>query len=344
VAAPVFTAQQVFARVAERTGLLGDEFASKRSLAPLAGAVCGFRGERLDGVHLSLAARIPGYKPERLLREVQERHTVVRTWGPRGVLQVIPTAELSEYLAAAEAAPRWRRFLENRSNLSPQARLRLLKRLAKEEISRDALREAFPDASLRQLILREAAQGGHILWQRGEGAGTVFGWTELVLGREVTPQRDYQELVGRYLASYGPLTAADLGGWLGVTVAAARQLMAKHVVQEVQVEGESEPLFLRPQELEELGGVRKRAGRGLVVTPPGDPLAVAYKTRWRPADAGDDAPGFAFLDTRLVARWSLSRGEVTLESLDDAATGQVEKAVGKLLETAGVEATITAGA
>jgi len=334
--APIVTSQQVFARIAQATGLLGDIYHGKRSLAPLVSALAGIRGDRMEQVHLALAARFPDYTVATPLKELQERHTLSRTWGVRGLLQVIPTLELSEYLAVAGASPRWKRFLESRSPLSPQARHRLLKRLCPKEISRDKLREAFPDASTRQFILREAAQAGHIVWIGGDGANARFGWTKDVLGKTVEPDRTYQELIGRYLATYGPLTATDLSFWLGVTVAAARQIMAKHRVAEVTIEGEPQPYFIHPSALDAMVATRKRDARGLVVIAPGDPLVTAYKTRWREPDGGD--MGLAFEDGRLVARWTLGRADATVEPVEPEALKKVHKAVRTLLERAGVDA------
>jgi len=343
VPAPIVTPQQVFARLAQRTGLLGETFHKKRSLQPLVSALGGIRGDKLSTAHLALAARLPGYKPASLERELLEKHSLVRTWNSRGFLNLVTITELPEFLAAAGAAPRWRRFLETRSKLSPQARLRLLKRLCPENVSQEALKAGFPDASMRQVILREAAQAGNILWKDGEGSGAVFGWTKEMLGKSIAPDRDYRDVVGRYLASYGPLGAADLGAWLGVTVAAARQLMAKHHVAQVQVEGWKEPAFLRPEDVDELVAVRKRAAKGLVIVAPGDPLTLAYKTRWRDTE-GDDPPGLVFVDGRKVGSWTLIRSEVGLDLDKDAPESKISKFIESLLERAGIEAKITASA
>ena len=114
------SSQQVFTRVAHETGLLGDNYQKRRSPTLLTAALCGIRSERLDHTHLVLAARFPDYTPEVLLRALGERRTLVRTWGVRGVLQTIPTSQLSLYLGAAGiTAPRWRRFLDARSSLPP---------------------------------------------------------------------------------------------------------------------------------------------------------------------------------------------------------------------------------
>ena len=67
----------------------------------------------------------------------------------------------------ASASPRWKRFLESRSPLTPQARLRLLKRLCPTEISRDKLREAFlaDEALLNEFIneLTRSAEGMNLV-------------------------------------------------------------------------------------------------------------------------------------------------------------------------------------
>ena len=331
------TRQQVFARTALEIGLLGETFRTKRSLVPLVSANCGIRCERLDQAHLALAARLPQFRPETLLRSLQERRTLIRTWGPKGLLQVVPAAEAPLYLAAAGlSAARWHRFLDTRSNLSSTARLRLLKRLCPHDISKDALRDAIPDATTRLFLLREIAQQGHIVWKEGDGHQAVFTWVKEWLGKKLEPEREFHGLVGRYLTTFGPVEAADLAGWLGVTVAAARKLMAKHRVVEVQVEGEPTVSFLKPADLEMLLQVRKSQARGWVVVPPGDPLLLAYKTRYHVEGEGDGR-GLVFRDGHRVASWVISRDAVEVRFEETNAHQRVVSRIEEVLERAGID-------
>ncbi len=341
MAVPAVSPLQMFARTAHETGLLGDEFHNRKSPAPLVSALGGIRCDRMEQAHLALAARLPDYTPEYLLKALQDRHTVVRTWGVRGALQIVPTSELSVYLAAAGiSAPRWRRFLDTRSNLTPAARLRLLKRLCPHDISRDGLRDAIPDATTRLFMLREAAQAGQIVWKEGDGQQVVFTWAKEYLGKVVEADRDYHALVGRYLSSYGPCEASDLAAWLGVTVAAARRLMAKHRVDEVQIEGDPLNTFMKPRDLEEMIHFRKSRTRGLVVIPPGDPLLFAYKTRYHPAEVVGEDIGLVYVDSRPTATWTLSRNEARVNFLDDTGHTRILKAVDALIRRAGITASV----
>ena len=341
MAAVETTLPQVFARVAVRTGLCGEEFHRKRSLAPLVAALCGIRGDRLDAAHLALAARLPDYEPSALLQALQEKKTLARTWGVRGLLQVVPRDRLSSYLAAAGiTAPRWRRFLDARSNLSTTARLRLLKRLCPEVISREALRESIPDANTRQFMLREAAQEGYIVWRDGDGPQATFAWAREWLDEKVEHRYDYQDLIGEYIASYGPVDAPDLAVWLGVTVAAARKLVAKHHVDEIRVEGEPVSTFMRTEDVDELRSMRKSHTKGIVVVPPGDPLLLAYKSRFQP-DGGEAERGVAFQDGRVVATWALAKGEASVRFTDQGDRKGILEAIRSLLARAEIGEPIT---
>jgi hypothetical protein len=341
LAVPEVTPLQMFARTAHETGLLGDEFHHRKSPAPLVSALGGIRCDRMEQAHLALAARLPDYSPDFLLKALQDKHTVVRTWGVRGALQIVPTGELPTYLAAAGVtAPRWRRFLDSRSNLTPPARLRLLRRLCPHDISRDALRDAIPDATTRLFMLREAAQGGHIVWKEGDGQQAVFAWTKEYLGKPVEAERDYHGLVGRYLSSYGPCDASDLASWLGVTVAAARRLMAKHRVDEVQVEGDPATTFMKIRDLDELVHFRKSRTKGMVVVPPGDPLLHAYKARYHLGEGGGEDTGLVYVDSRPAATWTLSRDGALVSFLDGTAHTRILKAVDAVVRRAGVAAEV----
>ena len=333
------SAQQVLARISFETGLLPDTAKKRKPLPVVVGALGGIRGERLDQAHLALATRDPDYKPESLLRALQERRTLVRTWGVRGGLQILPTSQLGLYLAAAAlTAPRWRRFLDARSSLGTPARLRLLKRLCPETLSRDALRDAIPDATTRLFMLREAAQAGQIVWKDGDGPQVSFAWTQGWLGREVEPERILTDLVGRYLTSFGPVGTADLAGWLGVTVAAARLLMAKHLVEEVHVEGEDTPTFMKREDLEALQQTRKSLIRGFTVLPPGDPVLLAYKSRYHVGEGDGEDTGVVFLDGRLVASWTLDQDRIHVSELNGEHHAKSKKAVQQVVARAGLQA------
>ena len=333
------SAQQVFTRTALETGLLAESPKKRKVLAAVLAALGGIRSERLEHAHLVLAARYPDYRPESLLRALQDRRTLVRTWGVRGEFQILPTSQLGLYLAAAAiSAPRWRRFLDARSNLATPARLRLLKRLCPETVSREALRDAFPDPTTRLFLLREAAQAGLIVWKDGDGAQSTFAWAQPWLGREIEPERDLTELVGRYLTSYGPVGAADLAGWLGVTVAAARTLMSKHRVEEVHVEGEDMPTFMKPEDLESLVQTRKSLARGYVVVPAGDPMLCAYRSRYQLPESENSDQGLVFLDGRSVAAWTLDQHRIHVRELDGTPHPKARKAVLQVVHRAGLTA------
>ena len=229
------------------------------------------------------------------------------------------------------------RFLEARSNLSTTARLRLLKRLCPEVLSRDALRDAIADSNTRLFMLREAAQEGYIVWRDGDGPQSSFVWTKEWLGKKIERIHDYTDLVGAYIDSYGPVGAPDLASWLGVTVAAARKLIAKHRVEEILVDGDDASTFIKVEHVDELRGVRKSAMRGLVVIPPGDPFLLAYKTRFHPDPDRAADNGLVFHDSRLAAWWTLGKDGAALHMIPDAGISAktVTNAIHPLLEHEG---------
>ncbi len=334
---------QVFARVGVETGLLGEQYHRKRSLAPLVEALGGVRGDRMEVAHRIFAARLPKYRPDQLLKALQERKTLVRAWGPRGALQIVPTLDLRLYLAAAAStAGRWKKFLDARSNLTTPARLRLLRRICPEVVTRDALREAFPDANTRTFLVREAGVAGHLVWSDGDGSQSTYVWTRNWFGKPVEPDREIHNLVARYLQSYGPVEAADVAGWFGVTVAAARRLMAKHRVVEVQIEGSATPLFIRPEELEAIRATRKSRGKGLVVVPPGDPFRLAYRMRYRLPQDEDGDDGIVLHDGDPVAVWSVGKEGVDLHVKSGANARKVTAAIRDVLDRSGHPAPVPA--
>jgi hypothetical protein len=220
-------------------------------------------------VYLSLVARVDGLTLEDVDRALYVDRTVVKQLAMRRTLFVFPRDLLPAAWGSASArvagqlATRLGKeavkagLAEDGAAWLDAARAGVLDRLADgSELSAQELREQVPELAGKISISADKAYGGEfpiaprVLTQlgvegqitRGRNAGhwrtSRPQWTLMSRWLGETPQpwpaeEGYAELVRRWLATFGPGTAADLQWWLGGTATAVRHALAS--VEAVQV-------------------------------------------------------------------------------------------------------------
>ena len=178
--------------------------------------------------YLSLAARIDGFSPADLSDLIEDR-TLVRFFTMRGTVHVLTaddalrlrgwvqpaldrqsgtnqTSRPARDVSTAELDAVVRPFLAEGPRPLPEigAALGAAHPGIPEEALRHVTRERLP-------LLQVPPRG---LWKRS--GGVVYQYADRYLGRPFT-EVDVEELVLRYLAAYGPATAADMTQWSLVT-------------------------------------------------------------------------------------------------------------------------------
>jgi hypothetical protein len=213
-------------------------------------------------VYLSLFARVEGLTHDEVDRWLYDDRTLVKQLAMRRTLFVFPR----DLLPAAWGSASARVAAQLRARLAKDveaagiardgaawldtARSAVLERLSDgSELGAQELREQVPALHGRIDMSPGKSYGGNfpiaprVLTQLGVEAATVRGrnaghwrlsrpqWTLMHhwLGEEATPWKadeGYAELVSRWLATFGPGTAADLQWWLGGTAGAVKQALA----------------------------------------------------------------------------------------------------------------------
>ena len=213
-----------------RTLLLRQHLLARCDLAPLAVVehLVGLQAQENLPPYLSLAARIEGFDPQVLSAAIEHREAV-RLLTMRGTIHVLTGDD-------ALALRPWVQPALDRQSGSNQLN-RPAREVPVEELAAE-VRRVLADGPLPVKALGErlaerfagvpAAALGHVarerlplvqvpprgLWQRS--GGVVYQTVESWLGRPTTPV-DLPGLVRRYLAAFGPATAADMTAWSRVT-------------------------------------------------------------------------------------------------------------------------------
>jgi DNA glycosylase AlkZ-like len=283
---------------------------------------------------LSLRARVPGLTIPAVHAEIEARAVVV-TWVNRGTIHMLCPDDLPWLLALTaptQQAGIARRFGEHGFGMdaADQAVTVIERALADEgpltrEDLRDRVTAAGHMAQGRALVhlLFHASYRGVIVRGPVVGRQHRFVRTADWLGAQrATLDRDaaLAELARRYLAGFGPATAADLAHWAGLPLRDARaglEAIARELVHHdaglVDLERRAPAPERVPQKL----------------LPLWDDLLVGWKDKSAvvdPAHAGRIFSGgmigpAATRAGRVVGRWSARAGKVTVEPFAGSARG-----------------------
>jgi len=261
----------------------------------------------------SASARVAGQERARLVKDVEQAGLA---------------ADGRAWLAAATAAVRER--LADGSALTAQQ-----------------LRLEVPELAGRFVAAAGKAYGGEfpigprVLTVLGAEAAVVRGvndghwrvsrprWTSMAtwLGEEpvpLDPEAGYAELTRRWLATFGPGTAADLQWWLGATTTAVRRALAAADAVPVALDGGTTGWVL-PDDLDPTEPVEPWA----VLLPVLDPTVMGWQDRRfllgphgpQLFDRNGNAGTTAWWDGRIVGCWAQDEaGTVRLAQLSDVGT------------------------
>lgn len=261
-------------------------------------------------VHLALHARVEGLRVEDVERALYEDRSLVKQLAMRRTLFVFPRDLLPaawgsvSARVAAQLRTRLVKELERAGVATDGAAwldtacAAVAVRLA-DGVPRPAqqLREEVPEVAGRMDVSPDKAYGGsfpvapRVLTQLGVEGVLVRGinaghwrtsrpqWALMAdwLGEVPDPApaaAGHAELVRRWLATFGPGTAADLQWWLGSTAGIVRQALADVEAVEVALDGGATGWVL-PDDIEELTG----PGPWAALLPVLDPTVMGWKER-----------------------------------------------------------------
>ncbi|NUO96985.1 MAG: winged helix DNA-binding domain-containing protein [Nonomuraea sp.] len=325
--------------------------------------MCGAHAQVMSAAELSVGLRLDGVTRVQVREALWEGRSLVKTYGPRGTVHVLPACDLPMWLSALSSIPAVTRAPEG-VRLTPEQTDQVVQAV------RDVL-SVVPDLTIDELSdavigatgpwagdLVMPAFGG--MWPRWRQAmfvaahrgAFVFG---PVRGRKVTyiagpdgpvPLDGRGELARSYLAAYGPATPAQFARWAGGPVAWAAEAFAAAGVEEVLFEGS--PAWVLAGDT----AVPDGPPRGVRLLPYFDAYLVAGMPRellypgmaWERALSGGQAGNFPVLlvDGAVRGVWhqrrSGSKIDVTVEPIGDLTAGQLRELddqverVGEILE------------
>jgi len=207
--------------------------------AGIAGVLCGAHAQVPSAAELSIGRRIAGATRANVQRALWEERTLVKTFGPRGTIHLLSTADLPMWTGALSALPSSVPAHPEGVRFPPEQAEEVLAAiggaLVDAELTVDELTEAIADRAGPWAVERtmDAFQDKWPRWRQLTSTAAhrgmlCFGPDR---GRKVTytnPHRwqpgfrpadgdaALRTLVTRYLYAYGPATPQHFARWLGI--------------------------------------------------------------------------------------------------------------------------------
>jgi Winged helix DNA-binding domain len=231
--------------------------------AGIASVLCGAHAQVLGAAELSIGRRIAGATRADVQRALWEERTLVKTFGPRGTVHLLPTADLPMWTGALSAlpssVPKHPEPVRFTAEQADEVIAAIGDALADEELTVDELTEAIVDrvgpwAGERTM---EAFQDRWPRWRQLTSTAAHRGVLSFGpnRGRNVTYTNPHRWLPGfrpdggdaalrtlaaRYLHSYGPATPQHFARWLNIPPRRAVELFDRLAggLQRVEVDGE----------------------------------------------------------------------------------------------------------
>lgn len=345
------------------------------ALDEVVGAMLGAHAQVLSAAEVSVGVRAAGVTRADVRAALWEERSLVKTFGPRGTVHLLPAAELPLWCGALTAIP------TGSSPFPPDARVTeeqarqivtaigdaldgvclTVDELGEEVVARtgpwagDRVMEAFQDLWPRwRQVMHRAGQSGALCF--GPDRGRKVTYTRPPSFDPLPGQPALRELVRRYLRAYGPATPQHFAKWLAAPASWAaglfRELAEGGEIEEVAFEG-TEGAWVTAGDTEFAGG----PVRGVRLLPYFDAYAIAAQPReslfpgeaYRRALARGQAGNFPVLlmDGVVAGVWHQRRRgrrtTITVELIGRRRlTGRQERELGEQVERVGAVLEATA--
>ncbi|MEU8673679.1 winged helix DNA-binding domain-containing protein [Streptomyces sp. NPDC048560] len=285
------------ARQALSDASLSATSSAERGPAEAAGAMLGAHAQVLSAAELSVALRLPGAVRTDVRAALWRDRTLVKTFGPRGTVHLLPAAELPLWTGALSALPTGAGPFGGDVRMTPGQTEEVLAAVADALTGADLTIDELSDAVIARTgpwagdPVMPAFQG---MWPRWRQVMHLAGHRGVLSygpdrGRKATytnpgttplpgPEA-LAALVGRYLRAYGPATPAHFAKWLATAGGWANRLFAElaatGAIEEVTYEGE--PAWVASGDT----GFSAPPARGVRLLPYFDAFTIASQPRER---------------------------------------------------------------
>jgi hypothetical protein len=224
--------------------------------------MAGAHAQVLSAAEISVALRLEGATREDVQRALWEDRSLVKTFGPRGTVHLLPTDELASWVSALSAVQRPISTAPLVMRMTPEQTGQVIAAigdalvdddLTVEELSDEVIARTGPWAGdlvmpafqaywprWRQAI-SDAANAGVLCYGPNRGRRTTYtNPHRFAPFKPVSTEGALADLVRRFLWSYGPATPQHFARWLSISPAAATKVFTARAdeLEEVLLDGQ----------------------------------------------------------------------------------------------------------
>jgi hypothetical protein len=236
-------------------------------LAALAGQVGGIQAQVLSAAELAVGARVRDLDRPGLHGQLWQQRTIVKTYGARGTLHLLPANELPLWLAAmrgtqnAQDEP-WREY-----DVRPEQGEAIVAAIGAALDGRCLTRDELTDTVLGEVgewarerlssswgyLLPPAAYAGLLCYGPSQGTKVTFVRADQWVGDwwEPSEREGLRHVLRRFVGTYGPVASRDFGRWFGLEPEHSRALFAEAADELVEVDVEGRSSWLLAEDAEE---------------------------------------------------------------------------------------------
>ena len=230
--------------------------------ADIVRAMCGAHAQVMSAAELSIGLRISGIMRDDVRKALWIERSLVKTYGPRGTVHLLPTQDLPMWTGALSAKPYGLNADPKNELLTPKQAETIIEAIAavldNAELTTDELTEALVDY-LGQWAGDRVMPAFQGMWPRWRLVQSMAGFRGALCfgpnrGRSITYTSPHRwlpgfrpadqrtalaDLVRSYLHSYGPATPQQFAQWLGAPRRWATELFESlsDEIQEVELDG-----------------------------------------------------------------------------------------------------------
>ena len=236
------------------------------SPADVVRAMCGAHAQVLSAAEVSVGLRLEGGTRADVQRALWEDRSLVKTFGPRGTVHLLPTEDLPLWTGALSALPRSGGVPPESMRLTAEQTSQVIEaiggalseddltvdELSDEVVARtgswagDLVMPAFQGYWPRwRRVISSAANAGVLCYGPNRGRNTTYAnphrWRPF---KPLNGEEALSELLRRYLRSYGPATPQQFARWLNTSTEFISKLFGSLTTELEEVQLDGKPAWL----------------------------------------------------------------------------------------------------
>jgi Winged helix DNA-binding domain len=307
--------------------------AENKCLIDVVKDICGLHAQVASTPYLSLWNRMDNFQKEDLSKELYERRTLIKIWGVRATLHIVPADHVVEYYQATKRAggrhpltkfePIHDQMLEILDEKGPLTAQELTDHISE---LKNKVKTKYGEMSLGQWNLRQMCHSAILVPGKPKGDWTSNLHTYVTF-RKWSPSIDLhalgeheakEKVILHYLSGFGPATVEDIAWWIGNTIGEVKEILEEmgDKVGDIRIRGIEGLFFILKSDLEHLQGFS--SGKDTVhLLPKFDPYIMGYKNRERLiskehekkiywSTRGEISPSI-LVNGRIIGTWGLKQ-------------------------------------